>query len=167
MSIVFSKVLALSLIVFLFFLLMARIDFIVNQVLYNYGLHFSYEWANAYWLAFDSAFAVFAAAAGLVSWFCSQRTCVDKRVAVALFVSINMLAVGGLEDLLYFSLWSGGLPSNGVVWWWSHWTGIFGTWNSVMQLQLLSLMTGLSVLVWVLALRGRRAVSSSEKCILM
>ncbi len=32
--------------------LLICIDLIVNQVLYQFGLHFSYDWANLYWTVF-------------------------------------------------------------------------------------------------------------------
>jgi len=49
-----------------FFLLMARIDYVVNKVLYDFGLVFSYDWANMYWLAYQAAFWVFSAIVGFI-----------------------------------------------------------------------------------------------------
>ena len=38
------------------------------------------------------------------------RIICDKRVVAALLVKINLLALGGLQDILYFLIWAGGLP---------------------------------------------------------
>jgi uncharacterized membrane protein len=127
---------------------MSRIDFIVNSVLYNYGLEFSYNWANTYWLTYSFVFVVFSAVTGFFYWFGSRKTAFDKRFVVALIVTINLLALGGLQDILFFTIWAGGLPGNSVVWWWSQWMGIFGTWNSLLQLDLMLGMVGFSVLTW-------------------
>ena len=110
---------------------MSRIDFIINSVLYNYGLEFSYNWANTYWLTYNFTFVVFSAVAAFIYWLGSPKTSCDKKVVVALLVTINLLALGGLQDILYFVFWAGGLPVNNVVWWWSQWRGVFGTWNTV------------------------------------
>ncbi len=149
----FWKAFALVFFVFLFFLFMSRIDFTVNSVLYNYGLVFSYNWANTYWLTYSFTFVVFSATAAFVYWLASPKTSFDKRVAVALLVTINLLALGGLQDILYFTVWAGGLPVNSVVWWWSQWAGVFGTWNSLLQLEFMLVMVGVSALTWSLALR--------------
>lgn len=152
----FWKAFALVLFIFLFFLFMSRIDFIVNSVLYNYGLVFSYNWANTYWITYNFTFVVFSAMAGFVYWLGSSKTSCDKRVAVALFATINLLALGGLQDILYFTIWAGGLPVNSVVWWWSQWNGVFGTWNTLLQLELMFGMVGFSILAWGLALHQKK-----------
>ncbi len=152
----FGKAFALVFFIFLFFLFMSRIDFIVNSVLYNYGLVFSYNWANTYWLTYNFTFVVFSAMASFVYWLGSRKTSCDKKVVVALLVTINLLALGGLQDILYFSIWAGGLPVNSVVWWWSQWKGVFGTWNSLLQLELMFGMMGFSVLAWGLALHQKK-----------
>ena len=152
----FGKAFALVFFIFLFFLFMSRIDFIVNSVLYNYGLVFSYNWANTYWLTYNFTFVVFSAMAAFVYWLGSRKTSCDKKVVVALLVTINLLALGGLQDILYFVFWAGGLPVNSVVWWWSQWKGIFGTWNTLLQLELMFGMVAFSVLTWGLALHQKK-----------
>jgi hypothetical protein len=152
----FAKLTVLLFFILLFFFLMSRVDFIVNSTLYKYGLTFSYDWANAYWIAFDALFAAFSAMAAYVYWFGSSKTKCDKKIVVALLVTINALALGGLEDVLYFTFWGGGLPADNVVWWWSQWHGIFGTWNSTMQVELIVGTIGFSVVAWVLAFHQKK-----------
>ena len=135
---------------------MGRLDFIVNSNLYKFGLVFSYDWANSYWLAYDLTFFVFSVMVAYIYWFgCPKQTC-DKKIVVALLVTINALALGGLEDILYFVLWGGGLPAGGVVWWWSMWKGFFGTWNSIMQVELTLGTAALSVVTWAVALYQKK-----------
>jgi len=152
----FGKAFALVFFIFLFFLFMSRIDFIINSVLYNYGLVFSYNWANTYWLTYNFTFVIFSGVAAFVYWLGSPKTSYDKKVVVALLVTINLLALGGLQDILYFVFWAGGLPVNNVVWWWSQWKGIFGTWNTLLQLELMFGTVAFSVLTWSLALHQKK-----------
>jgi hypothetical protein len=135
---------------------MARIDFVVNSTLYNYGLIFSYGWANDYWTAYNAAFVVFSVMVGFIYWFGSRKTTCDKKIVVALLVTINLLAIGGLQDVLYFTLWAGGLPPNNIVWWWSEWIAIFGTWNSWIQVTFTLTMIGISLFTWTLALHQKK-----------
>ena len=154
----FGKGTVLAALIVLFFVLMARIDYVVNSRLYDFGLVFSYDWANMYWLAFQGIFWVFSAMVAFIYWFGSRKTFCDKKVTAALFISINVLALGGLQDILYFVLWDGGLPANNVVWWWVPWAGVFGTWNSLMQVAFTVLAMGISLLTWALALRQKKKV---------
>jgi hypothetical protein len=135
----------------LFFALMSKIDFIVHSTLYEYGLIFSYDWANMYWLIYSLVFFAF----GLMMAFCyyvgSQKTFQNKKIAIALFASINVLALCGFQDVLFFVLWSGSLPPGTLVWWWSMWTYVFGTWNTQMQVTLTSLGFALIMATWILA----------------
>ncbi|MGD6810445.1 MAG: hypothetical protein ACQCN3_12170 [Candidatus Bathyarchaeia archaeon] len=128
-----------------FFTLMSRIDFIVHSTLYEYGLKFSYEWANDYWLTYNSIFYVFGIALGLIYWAASKKTLRDIKLSLAIAGTIALLTVGGLQDILYFVLWEGGLPQNSVVWWWMPWTSIVGTWNSLAQIALTTLTSTASI----------------------
>ena len=47
--------------------LLLEIDKVVNIVLYNYGLVFSYDWAEPYWLMFRISFVLVIIAAILIS----------------------------------------------------------------------------------------------------
>lgn len=135
---------------------MSKIDYIVHSTLYQFGLKFSYDWANTYWLTYSLVFCMF----GLTMAFCyymgSPKTVQNKKIAIAIFTSINVLALCGLQDLLFFVLWAGSLPQGTLVWWWSMWTYLFGTWNTQMQVSL----TGLGLLVitvtWMLAVYKKK-----------
>ena len=135
------SVLAVS--VLSFFCLMSRMDFIVHNLLYSYGLRFSYEWANVYWATYSSLFVVFSMIMGATYWLASNRNAKDKRVSLAIIATVNVLVIGGLQDIMFFVFWSGGLPPNNIVWWWVPWNSLFGTWNSFKQV----IAAGVSVLI--------------------
>ena len=135
---------------------MSRIDYVVNSTLYNYGLEFSYGWANTYWVAYNTVFVIFSAMAGFIYWFGSEKTTCDKKVASALIVTINLLALGNLQDVMYFIFWAGGLPPSNVAWWWTWWNGIFGTWNTDLQVSLTTMALGVSLLIWAFALHQKK-----------
>ncbi len=149
-----KKAIILVLVIGLFFAIMARVDFVVHAMLYNHGLEFSYDWAYQYWIAYDAVFVAFSVMAGLTYWLSSQRTIRDGKAAIALAVTINLLVLGGLEDVLYFA-WNGNLPAVSEVWWWSPWTNVFGTWNSVMQITMLITMVAASALICSLLLKNK------------
>jgi hypothetical protein len=71
--------------------------------------------------------------------------------------TVALLSIGGLQDILFFVLWGGGLPQNSVVWWWMPWAGIFGTWNSVLQVSLTLLTSCLGAGLMFGAFRGKQA----------
>jgi len=100
-------------------------------------------------------FVAFAVMVAVTYWLSSQRTSQDKKAAVALAVTINLLTLGGLEDVLYFA-WDGGLPAASEVWWWSPWTNVFGTWNSIMQIGMLTAMAATSALTCSLLLKNKK-----------
>ena len=142
----------LCFLVFLFFVFMSGLDFVVHRVLYGYGLWFSFDWAVGYWVFYWCVFLVFGVVVGFVYWVGSGRGGRDVRVGLGLFLSVFLLCLGGLQDVFWFVFWGGGLPSNGVVWWWMPWFGLFGFWDSGLQLWLLLVMCGVVGLVWVVVL---------------
>ncbi len=147
----FKKPLILMTLILLFFTLMSRIDYIVHATLYEYGLQFSYDWANSYWFTYNTLFVLFAVMAGVTYWFASNRTYRALKLSLALFGTILFLAIGGLQDILYFTLWGGGLPPTSVVWWWVPWANILGTWNSLMQISFTIIMSITSILTYSIA----------------
>jgi hypothetical protein len=136
----------------LFFVLMSKIDYIVHATLYQYGLHFSYDWANTYWLTYNLVYFAFALTLAFAYYVGSQKSLQNRKVALAIFGSISVLAFCGLQDLLFFVLWSGSLPPETLVWWWSMWAPIFGTWNSQMQLALTGAGFVCVTVTWLLML---------------
>jgi hypothetical protein len=120
-----------------------------------YGLVFSYDWANTYWLTYSLVFFAFAVSMAFSYYMGSQKTLQSKKIALAIFASINVLALCGFQDMLFFVLWSGSLPPGTLVWWWSMWAPVFGTWNSQMQIVLTSLGFGLITATWMITLKKK------------
>jgi hypothetical protein len=135
---------------------MSKIDYIVHSTLYLYGLNFSYDWANTYWLTYSFVFFVFGSAMAFCYYAGSLKNFQNKKIALAIFASINLLALCGLQDVLFFVLWSGSLPSGTLVWWWSMWTYVFGTWNTQMQVSLTGLGLILVTATWILAVYKKK-----------
>jgi hypothetical protein len=148
-----KKPLVLIILIMLFFTLMSRIDYIVHATLYQYGLQFSYDWANSYWFTYNALFVLFAVMAGVTYWLASNKTTRDLKLSLALLGTIVFLALGGLQDILYFTLWGGGLPPTSIVWWWVPWANILGTWNSQMQIGFTTIMSFVSIFTFSIAAR--------------
>jgi hypothetical protein len=134
----------------LFFVLMSKIDYIVHATLYQYGLQFSYDWANTYWLTYNLVYFAFGLTLAFAYYVGSQKAMPNKKIAIAIFGSISLLAFCGLQDLLFFVLWAGSLPPDTLVWWWSMWAPVFGTWNSQMQIALTGLGFACVTATWIL-----------------
>ena len=129
---------------------MSRIDFIVHATLYDHGLRFSYDWASEYWMIYTVTFVVFSAATSLMYWLGSAKTARDLRFSLALLATVNILMIGGLQDIMFYILWYGGLPANNIVWWWVPWSHILGTWTSTTQVILASIALMTTGLLWKL-----------------
>jgi hypothetical protein len=151
-----KKAISLALLILLFFCLMSRIDYVVNASLYNYGLRFSYDWARGYWATYSAIFVVFAVMMSYVYWLGSVKTRRDAKISISILVTIVLLMVGGLQDIMFFVFWAGGLPPTNVVWWWSPWTSLVGTWNSMIQISFMALMSCTSIFTCFLAVDGER-----------
>jgi hypothetical protein len=143
------KGLLLCFLVFSFFVFMSGLDFVVHRVLYGYGLRFSYDWAVNYWVVYGCVFLVFSVVVGFVYWLGSAKSRRNAKVGLGLSLSIFLLSLGGLQDVVWFVFWGGGLPQDGVVWWWMPWCGLFGCWNSGMQLCLLVFVFGVVGGFWI------------------
>jgi hypothetical protein len=143
------KWLLLCFLVFLFFIFMSGLDFVVHRVLYGYGLRFSYDWAVGYWVVYGCVFFVFSVVVGFVYWIGSDKRKRDVKVSLGLSLSVFLLFLGGLQDVVWFVFWSGGLPGDIVVWWWMPWFEVFGSWNSSLQLCLLASMFAIVGVFWI------------------
>lgn len=149
---------ALSL--FAFFCLMSKIDFIVHGTLYDYGLQFSFEWAIDYWIVYTVAFVVFSVIVSLMYWLGSKKTMKDLKFSLALLATVNILMMSGLQDVMFYILWAGGLPPNDVVWWWVPWFYIVGTWTTPMQILLTLAGISVTTLLWAVLI-GRPGLSAT------
>ncbi len=135
--------------IFLFFCLMSRIDFLIHRTLYDHGLRFSYEWAVDYWAMYTATFVVFSVITSLMYWLGSEKTIKDMRFSVALLATVNILMIGGIQDVMFYVFWAGGLPANDIIWWWAPWNYVFGTWTSPLQIVLASLSISATMLLWL------------------
>jgi hypothetical protein len=124
-------------------LLLTRLDFLVNNILYNFGLSFSEAWYQEY----------------NVLYFLAYQLVVFTLLAytrnLKLFVFFQVFVLTSTQDLVYFGVWEGSFPSH--EWVWMVYYRIFGFWNTTTQILLsissLSLIMILSrvdrVQVWI------------------
>ena len=145
----------LILFLFVFFVIASGLDFIVNRVLYNFGLKFSFGWAIPYWLLYDGLFLIFGVSVSFAYWLGSNRNHKNVKFTFYLFFSVVLLIFGGLVDVIFFIFWGGGLPDFSVVWWWTPWYALLGFRNSLLQLLLLSAVTLIVVLMWIQAFKNK------------
>ncbi|HLE75260.1 MAG TPA: hypothetical protein VI864_04360 [Candidatus Bathyarchaeia archaeon] len=134
---------------FLGVLLFTRVDFLVNESLYHYGLHFNENWYAEY----TSLYAL-----------CYQFLILSLLVYtrnLKLLVFMEVFVLTSTQDMVYFGLWQGAFPK--IDWWWTPFYRIFGTWTTTDQ-ALLSFFANLLVLIAIslLPLRQQRQRGSAE-----
>ncbi|MGD6932631.1 MAG: hypothetical protein ACQCN5_00305 [Candidatus Bathyarchaeia archaeon] len=159
----FNQPIIFGVLILVFYVLMSRIDFIIHNTLYNYGLRFSYEWANTYWLTYNLIFIAFGFTLSIAYWAASNKTKKDLKLSLALMGTITLLTIGGLQDILFFVLWNGGLPQSSVVWWWMPWTSIVGTWNSIAQIALTTTTSCAGAAIIFIAFRSKSSEITIQK----
>lgn len=129
----------LALVIFAFsVLLLTRLDFLVNNVLYGFGLIFSLEWYSEYRILYFLAYQ-------LVIFILFAYT---RNLKLLIFFEAFVLTCS--QDLVYFGLWEASFPSGN--WDWMSFNQLLGFWNTSSQV-LLSLS---SLTVTVLLLRVER-----------
>lgn len=112
-----------SSILFLFaVLLLTKLDFLVNNTLYEYGLRFSDGWYREYTLQYALSYQLI-----LLLLYLWNR---DWKL---IFVLEGFVLSSG-QDLIYFAAWQGGFPQG--QWTWMIFYEIFGYWNTSTQILL-------------------------------
>jgi len=95
-------------------------------------------------------------------WLGSNKTAKDLKFSFGLATTVILLLIGGLQDVMFFVFWDGGLPPNDVIWWWVPWQHLFGTWTSLMQLAFSIATLSIIVLLWARIL-GKSVFHTSQK----
>ena len=81
-------------------LLLTRLDFLVNNVLHNFGLIFSEAWYQKYYVLYFLAYQ-------LIFFILLAQTRNLK-----LFAFFQVFVLTSTQDLVYFGLWEGGFRSH-------------------------------------------------------
>jgi len=115
-----------------FFLIMTRIDYVVNCILYEHGLKFSQvwyrEWTNIYLLAYVF-FAV------VMGYF---------NRSLKLGLSLLVISLISTQDIIYFLVWNIADRFPISMWVWMYQYKLFGYWNMATQLLLsVSVISGI------------------------
>ena len=104
------------------FVLLTRLDFLVNGMLYEHGLRFSEAWYWEYWLLYGLTYQLVIVCLSL--WNRSSR----------LFLALEILVLCSVQDLFFFGLWVGSFPSS--QWSWMVYYKLLGFWNTTNQVTL-------------------------------
>ena len=103
-------------------LLLTRLDFFINNVLYGFGLIFSDGWYTEYQLLYALVYQLIA----FVLYVYTRN--------LKLLVFFEVFVLTSSQDLVYFVLWETGFPS--TEWTWIIYHDIFGFWNTTSQVLL-------------------------------
>src|SRR3989304_2850088 len=118
-------------------LLFTRIDFLINNSLYGYGLEFSENWYVEYTCLYALCYQLF-----IFSLLAYSKN-------VKFFVLMEVFVVTSTQDLVYFGLWQGGFPA--TEWSWMPFFRVFGSWTTPHQI-LLSFFTNLTASLAIILL---------------
>lgn len=113
-------------------LLLTRLDFLINNIFYNFGLIFSEGWYQEYTVLYFLAYQ-------LVVFILLAYTRNLK-----LFAFFQVFVLTSTQDLVYFGLWEGSFPTH--EWVWIVYYRIFGFWNTTSQI-LLSISSLSSIMI--------------------
>ena len=101
-------------------LLLTRLDFLINNILYTFGLTFSEGWYQEYAILYFLAYQ-------LVVFILLAYTRNLK-----LFAFFQVFVLTSTQDLVYFGIWEGSFPAH--EWVWMVYYRIFGFWNTASQI---------------------------------
>jgi len=119
-----------------FFLIMTRIDYVVNCILYEHGLKFSEIWHSEWTMVCFSAYLFFAV---IMGYF-------NKSLKLGL--SLWVISLISTQDIIYFLVWNSGDRFPMYMWTWMYQYKLFGYWNMATQLILsVCMISGLLVLL--------------------
>jgi len=128
-----KKALINLVIVIVFFLIMTRIDYVVNCILYEHGLKFSQVWYCEWTSIYILAYVFFAVVLGYFNR------------SLKLGLSLLVISLISTQDIIYFLVWNTGDRFPMSMWVWMYQYKLFGYWNMATQL-LLSISTILGIL---------------------
>ena len=134
------------------------VDFVVNDVLYSYGLAFSWGWFQLYQAGLA---AIIISISGLVAWQSWQDTGI-RHVALQRGSIIFLAYYGGLIDWIFFLVYSGRVNQGEWTWMWQY--NFFGTWNWKLQaLWSLCFLTLIIVMWKIHPFTGRKRAEQPER----
>lgn len=122
-----------------FFLIMTRIDYVVNSTLYEYGLFFSQGWYVEWTSIYVLSYVFFSVVMG------------HFNKSLRLGLSLFFISLVSTQDIIYFLVWNSANRFPMSMWVWVYPYRIFGYWNMATQLLLststILLVTAMNI-VW-------------------
>ena len=113
-------------------LMLTRLDFLVNNIFYSFGLIFSEEWYQEYTILYFLAYQLV-----VIVILAYTRN-------LKLFFFFKVFVLTSTQDLIYFGLWQGGFPTHEWIWMIQY--RILGFWNTTTQF-LLSVASFASIII--------------------
>lgn len=112
------------------------VDFVVHNVLYKWGLIFSWDWALPYWISLY--FIIISSSLFAVSSFYVPRKDLEEipsHIKIkSLLIGLSTLFAFSNLDLIWFCM-AGYLPPFKEIWWWMPQSFLLGLrWNSLAQI---------------------------------
>ena len=112
-----------AIVIFSFFvLLLTRLDFLINNIFYSFGLIFSEGWYQEYTILYFLAYQL-----DILVLLAYTRN-------LKLFLFFEVFILTSTQDLVYFGFWQCSFPSHEWVWMVQY--KIFRSWNTTTQLLL-------------------------------
>jgi len=125
------------------------IDIVVHNILYRYGLQFSYEWADMYWFWIAILRLTIACIAAVSFYFLRDPSERDKQVSIAIFITLVSLYFGFILDSLFFVI-IGAFPPLDSIWWWNPFYRFFGIrWTTLENLIYNFIWISIDIIIWV------------------
>ncbi|MGD2065913.1 MAG: hypothetical protein PVI43_01925 [Candidatus Bathyarchaeota archaeon] len=103
-------------------LLLTRLDYLINNVLYSFGLSYSELWHQEYGIIYSLAYQLV-----IFTLLLYTRN-------LKLFVLFQAFVLTSTQDLVYFALWESSFPASD--WVWMNQYSLFGFWNTATQILL-------------------------------
>jgi len=141
-----QKLVIASVLFALVVLLFTRMDYVVNVVLYRFGLRFSEGWFSDYSLAYTLMYQL--------TILCLFIYC--RRIAFLLLTEVFVLT--STQDLVFFSLWNQGVYPSGQ-WTWTRYYRWFGSWTTMNQIIYSAVSLTTAFIVVIIGSRWRKARS--------
>jgi hypothetical protein len=126
-------------------LLLTRIDYLVNVILYKFGLQFSYGWYKEYSILYALSYQLVLLLIFL--W--------TKNIQLLVILEAFILSAG--QDLIYFGVWNlGRFPND--QWTWTLFYQIFGFWDTPSQFLLT--LNSVAMTYFVVLISKQRSIKS-------
>lgn len=134
----------------LWLIFITALDHLVHDTLYDFGLQFSYEWADPYWILLSLIWTTTVILAVYSYWIGRNRNMRNKITAFRIGFTFFGEWIGSFLDTLFFVL-KGRIPAENRMWWWNPYHRFFGVpWHTSTQYAYNMVWAVIIVAVWAI-----------------